>query len=146
MQTYDSLQINTDGGSRNNPGPSAIGVYASVNGKEAFTISKYLGIATNNEAEYQAVIHALKYLKENQVICPNITFVLDSELIVKQITGVYKVKQPHLQALKTEILSALGDLNINKQAINVKFVNVLREKNKEADLLVNVALDSQLSK
>ncbi len=142
MQTFDSLQINTDGGSRNNPGPSAIGVYATAASQEVFTISEYLGIATNNEAEYQAVIYALKYLKENQIFSPKITFVLDSELIVKQITGIYKVKQPHLQALKSQVLDLIGELTVNKQIFDLKFVNVLREKNKDADRLVNLALDS----
>ncbi|EKD99865.1 MAG: Ribonuclease H [uncultured bacterium] len=142
MQTIDVLQINTDGGSRNNPGPSAIGVYATSTGQEVFTISQYLGVATNNEAEYQAVIYALKYLKENEIFSPNITFVLDSELIVKQITGIYKVKQPHLQALKTQVLDLIGQLNLSKQILDLKFVNVLREKNKDADRLVNLALDS----
>jgi ribonuclease HI len=143
MQTYDSLQINTDGGSRNNPGPAAIGVYASTGGKEVFTISQYLGIATNNEAEYQGVIYALKYLKEKEVTSSSITFVLDSELIVKQITGVYKVKQNHLQELKSQVLNLIAELTLNKQIKDLKFVNVLREKNKEADKLVNLALDSQ---
>lgn len=143
MQTYDSLQINTDGGSRNNPGPAAIGVYASSEGKEIFTISHYLGIATNNEAEYQGVIYALEYLKKNEVSSPSLTFVLDSELIVKQITGIYKVKQEHLQKLKNQVLSLIAELTLNKQIKDLKFVNVLREKNKEADKLVNLALDSQ---
>lgn len=142
MQNFDSLQINTDGGSRNNPGPAAIGVFASSNNKEVFTISHYLGIATNNEAEYQGVIFALKYLKENNISAQSLLFVLDSELIVKQITGVYKVKQEHLQKLKNEVLELIAKLTLNNQFKDLKFVNVLREKNKEADKLVNLALDS----
>lgn len=143
MQTYDTLQINTDGGSRNNPGPSAVGVYATSKNEEVFTISQYLGIATNNEAEYQAVVYALNYLIKNNLTAEKVLFVLDSELIVKQITGVYKVKQPHLQTLKTEVLSLIKKLIESGQLKDVSFTNVLREKNKQADLLVNLALDSQ---
>ena len=143
MQTFDLLQINTDGGSRNNPGPAAIGVYATSENKEVFSISEYLGIATNNEAEYQGVIFALNYLKDNNVHASSVTFVLDSELIVKQITGVYKVKQEHLQTLKTKVLVLISELTEKEQIKKISFVNVLREKNKEADRLVNQALDSQ---
>lgn len=142
MQTYKILQINTDGGSRNNPGPAAVGVYASSENKEVFTISHYLGIATNNEAEYQGVIYALKYLKENQISAEKTTFVLDSELIVKQITGVYKVKQDHLQSLKNQVLALIAELSDSNLIKDLTFVNVLREKNKDADKLVNQALDS----
>ena len=143
MQTFNLLQINTDGGSRNNPGPAAIGVYATSENKEVFSISEYLGIATNNEAEYQGVIFALNYLKDNNVHASSVTFVLDSELIVKQITGVYKVKQEHLQTLKTKVLVLISELTEKEQIKKISFVNVLREKNKEADRLVNQALDSQ---
>ena len=135
--------MNTDGGSRNNPGPAAIGVYATSENKEVFSISEYLGIATNNEAEYQGVIFALNYLKDNNVHASSVTFVLDSELIVKQITGVYKVKQEHLQTLKTKVLVLISELTEKEQIKKISFVNVLREKNKEADRLVNQALDSQ---
>ncbi len=142
MEQIDTLQINTDGGSRGNPGPSAVGVYATTNNTEVFTISEYIGLTTNNEAEYKAVIFALQYLRENSIKAQKVLFVLDSELIVKQITGLYKVKQPHLQNLKSSVLSLISELKESNKVNDVQFVHVLREKNKEADKLVNKALDS----
>ncbi len=142
MEQIDTLQINTDGGSRGNPGPSAVGVYATANNTEVFTISEYIGLTTNNEAEYKAVIFALQYLRENSIKAQKVLFVLDSELIVKQITGFYKVKQPHLQNLKSSVLSLISELKESNKVNDVQFVHVLREKNKEADKLVNKALDS----
>lgn len=143
MEQFDTLQINTDGGSRGNPGPSAVGVIATANNTEVFTVSEYIGHTTNNEAEYKAVIYALQYLRENSVKAQKVLFVLDSELIVKQITGLYKVKQPHLQNLKSTVLSIISELKEKNQVKDIQFVHVLREKNKEADKLVNKALDSQ---
>lgn len=142
-QTYSDLQVNTDGGSRGNPGKSAIGVYATSGGQIVFTVSKYIGITTNNVAEYTAVLEALLYLSKNDLVIDNLNFVLDSELIVKQIIGVYKVKQEHLALLKNQIQELLSNLKKDNKVKNVNFSNVLREKNKEADKLVNLALDSQ---
>lgn len=142
MNIYDKIQINTDGGSRGNPGPSAIGVYITHNNQEVFSFSKYLGLTTNNVAEYTAVIEALKYLVENEIKTGEINFVLDSELVVKQINGLYKIKQNHLAELFNQIKKLVSQLIKDNKVKLVSFNHVLREKNKEADGLVNLCLDS----
>ena len=144
MTNYQTLQINTDGGSRGNPGPSAIGVAATSDNTEIFTISKYIGVTTNNVSEYTAVIEALNYLAQNKISAKNIKFILDSELIVKQINGIYKIKQPHLLELNTKIKTSINNLLLSKQIEYITFEHVLRENNKEADRLVNIALDSNI--
>lgn len=139
--TYDLLEINTDGGSRGNPGQAAIGVMAMSEGKKVFSLSERIGETTNNVAEYTAVLKALEYLESAEVFTQKIRFILDSELIVKQITGLYKVKQPHLQTLRLQIIELIKKLRANGQINLLSFVNVLRDQNKEADKLVNKALD-----
>lgn len=141
-KAIELLEINTDGGSRGNPGQAAIGVVASSGGKKVFTLSERIGETTNNVAEYTAVIRALEYLESAEVFADKIRFILDSELIVKQITGLYKVKQPHLQTLRQQIIDHIKKLRANGQIKLLSFVNVLRDQNKAADKLVNLALDS----
>ena len=141
-QHYDHIQINTDGGSRNNPGPAAIGVVAKSDNQEIFTISKKIGINTNNVAEYQAVISALEEYQSQDISSLSLNFILDSELVVKQIVGLYKIKQQHLQLLKNIIDALIKTLKENQKIKDLTFVNVLRAQNKEADKLVNMALDS----
>jgi len=141
-KTIDLLEINTDGGSRGNPGQAAIGVIAKEGTHKVFSLSEKIGETTNNVAEYTAVLRALEKIEEDMVFTEKIRFVLDSELIVKQITGLYKVKQPHLQVLRKKIIDQTKKLRDSGQIKLLSFVNVLREKNKEADKLVNDALDS----
>ena len=143
MDVYEKLTINTDGGSRGNPGHSAIGVYISANEEKVAEISEYIGITTNNVAEYTAVIRSLEYLVDQKIQSPQIDFILDSELVVKQIKGLYKIKQPHLQDLNTKIKNLIKQLYANSQIKKINFNHVLREKNKQADALVNNCLDSQ---
>ncbi|OGD83734.1 hypothetical protein A2572_00740 [Candidatus Collierbacteria bacterium RIFOXYD1_FULL_40_9] len=143
MSDFSEITINTDGGSRGNPGPSAIGVILKSGNQKIGEISEYLGITTNNVAEYTAVIKALDYLVQNKIMADHLLFVLDSELVVKQINGLYKVKLPHLRELNQKIKNQISNLILQKQIQKVTFVNVLREKNKEADALVNSCLDSQ---
>ncbi len=143
IQKIDLLEINTDGGSRGNPGPAAIGVVAKSGNEVIFTLSEKIGETTNNVAEYTAVLRALETLGVKKIFAEKIRFILDSELIVKQITGTYKVKQPHLQELRRQIIDLITLLRQNSQIKLLSFVNVLRDKNKEADKLVNLALDSQ---
>ncbi|HKB88133.1 MAG TPA: ribonuclease HI family protein [Patescibacteria group bacterium] len=130
------LVIHTDGGSRGNPGPAACAFVAEENGVEIFKASKYLAAKTNNFAEYSGVILALKWLEEKAIQTSQVTFYLDSELVVKQINGIYKVKDENLRNLFFEILTL-----IKKLGNSFVFKNVPREKNKEADLLVNLELD-----
>ncbi len=141
----EEIIINTDGGARGNPGPAAIGITAKTTTEEIlFEISEYLGETTNNVAEYTAVVHALIHLKEHDLHPAKITFVLDSELIVRQITGQYRVKEPHLQVLNQKVKELIQDLKSNHGLISINFKNVLRVQNKRADQLVNQALDSHL--
>ncbi|HOX96375.1 MAG TPA: ribonuclease HI family protein [Candidatus Woesebacteria bacterium] len=135
------LEINTDGGARGNPGPAAIGVYAHIGEEEVFTVSETIGETTNNVAEYMAVVRSLEVIAEKHLSIQKLKYILDSELIVKQITGKYKVKQPHLQVLRQQIVNLVKDLRDKKQIELMTFVNVPREKNKQADKLVNEALD-----
>jgi ribonuclease HI len=130
----DKLIIYTDGGARGNPGPSAIGVVIYDAGfKEIQRFKDYLGTTTNNQAEYRALIAALELalkLGGRDLICH-----LDSELVVKQLTGKYKVKETNLKSVVSEVL------RLTSRFERVEFVHVPREKNKLADQLVNEALD-----
>lgn len=142
----NKIFINTDGGSRGNPGPAGIGVvFYDQDEKEIYTHKECIGTATNNEAEYGAIISALKILlkddlldkesdKNGEVICR-----LDSQLVVEQINGRYKIKQPHLQVFNDEIKGLLNELQSK-----ISFIHVRREQNKRADQLVNEALDAEL--
>jgi ribonuclease HI len=128
--------IHTDGGSRGNPGPAACAFVAEKDGKEIFRSSKYLGNTTNNFAEYNGVILALKWLSENEIKNTPVLFCLDSELVVKQINAIYKVKDESLRNLFFEVLSLT-----KKFGNDLVFKHVPRGKNKTADLLVNIELD-----
>lgn len=151
------ITIHTDGGSRGNPGPAAIGVVieglihhghhphqgdgAHGNVKE---YGEYIGITTNNDAEYQAVIFALKKLKQlvgsANAGKTHLVFYLDSELLVKQFNHEYKVKEENIQKLFLEVHNLRLDFG------KVEFKHVLREKNSDADRLVNQALDRESNK
>jgi len=138
---YSLLEINTDGGARGNPGPAAIGVYASSTGEKIFSLSETIGETTNNVAEYTAVIRSMEEIIARKICTEKIKYILDSELIVKQITGQYKVKQPHLQILRQKIADLALSLQDSGQVETMLFTNVPREQNKVADKLVNEALD-----
>lgn len=134
------LVIHTDGGSRGNPGPAACGFVVEEGERVLHMDSLYLGRATNNHAEYSGVIIAIKWLKEQkELLKRKIIFYLDSELIVRQINGIYKVKDMNLQKLNKEILNSIKELDID-----VSFKNVPRERNKIADSLVNESLDKNV--
>lgn len=140
---HPEITINTDGGARGNPGPAAIGITAKAGPETLFEISEYIGQQTNNSAEYLAVIHALRHLIEHQISAANCTFILDSELVVRQITGLYRVKEAHLQTLARQVHQLSQELKDRGQLANVSFRHVRREQNKRADQLVNQALDDQ---
>jgi ribonuclease HI len=135
--------IYTDGGSRGNPGPGAVGVvFCNQKGEVFKKYSQYLGENfTNNEAEYQAVIFALKKFKSlfGKKLAKNSEIELrsDSELLIKQLQGLYKILEPKIQLL----FIAVWNLKLDFK--KVKFTFVSREKNKEADGLVNEALNDQ---
>ena len=136
----NTLTIYCDGGARGNPGPAAAAFVVLLNGKIIYKNAFYLGKSTNNVAEYNAVILALKWILKISNIkyqVSSITFVLDSELIAKQITGVYKTKNNNL----IKLLSKVRFLQ-EKIKKNINYLHVAREKNRLADFLVNQKLDS----
>lgn len=136
-----TLVIHTDGGARGNPGPAAIGyIIESPSGEILKQQGTVLGETTNNTAEYQAVIHSLTWIKQNLVQNPptTLSFYLDSNLVVNQVLGVYKIKEPHLQNLASQIHTLLKDLKVQ-----YTFTHIPRAQNSVADKLVNQALDSQ---
>lgn len=138
----EKIIIYTDGGARGNPGPGAIGVVvADEKGRVIKKYGEYLGPRiTNNEAEYQAVIFALKKVKllfgkkKTQELVVDVRS--DSELLVQQMTGKYKVLEPNIQQLFLELW------NLKVDFPRIRFTVVPREKNKEADRLVNETLDN----
>ena len=137
-----SLIIYTDGGSRGNPGPGAAGAVIFNNKEELLKeCSEYLGISTNNQAEYRAVILSLKKAKAlfGKKIAKDIEIEIksDSEFLVKQLNGEYKVLDKKIQPLFLETWNLRLDFK------NVKFLLIPREENKKADTLVNEVLDSQ---
>lgn len=130
------LIINTDGGARGNPGPAAIGVVIKdESGKLIDSFGKYLGEQTNNFAEYSGVIFALE--KAIELKANEIKFNLDSELVVKQLKGEYKVKNAELAKLYLKIH------NLSQNLKKIEYKHVYREANQEADALVNQILDKQ---
>lgn len=130
--------INTDGGARGNPGPAAAGAVIAYDGKKA-EVKKYLGDnLTNNWAEYEAVLLALAEAKRLGLAGRAIEFRADSKLVVEQVSGNWKIKEPSLKPKVAEIRALLSDFP------GSRFVYVPREENKEADRLVNEALDEAL--
>ena len=134
------LTIHTDGGSRGNPGPAACAAVFLNSDREAiYSISRYLGHTTNNEAEYRGVILALEALLEDldkYTQFSKIEFVLDSELVVFQLTGRYKIKNDNLQQLATTTHQLIRQ--INKPT---NFTHVKRHLNTLPDQLLNQELD-----
>lgn len=134
----NKLIINTDGGSRNNPGLAAASfIVIREDGKVLLEDGKFLGIATNNEAEYSAVKLALEALiKDHGHLLPaSIEFRADSLLVVSQLSGVYKIKNERLKEIFSQIKSMESSVG------SVTYTYIPREKNKEADALVNKVLD-----
>jgi len=134
------VTVFTDGGARGNPGPSAIGVQILNDKNEVLSeLSEYIGQATNNAAEYTAVQRALEHMQGffDDSKAMQVSLNLDSQLVERQLNGVYKVKEPELQTYFDTIKTLMNEF------ASVTFTHVMREDNKEADRLVNQALDSQ---
>ncbi len=144
----NKITIHTDGGARGNPGPAAIGIV--IEGGSVGSASwrkeygEYLGETTNNEAEYKAVIFALKKLKQllgaSESKSSNVEVVLDSELLERQLNGEYKIKEKNLQKYFVEVWNLKSDYG------SVSFRHVRREDNTNADRIVNQVLDREESK
>lgn len=134
----NEITIYTDGGSRGNPGDSAYGFVVYKNGKKIYSEGRYLGIQTNNYAEYMAVICAFEWVKENLGENTIIDLYCDSLLVASQLTGKFKVKNPSILLL---VKRAKG---LESYFTKVDYTHVLRANNKEADFMVNQALDQRL--
>ena len=137
--------IHTDGGSRGNPGPSAIGAVIDAADRSVHKeYGEYIGSGTNNEAEYKAVIFGLQKLKllvgKKKARISIIAVFVDSELLVKQINGLYKISEPRIQDLFIELWNLRTDFK------QVMFEHVPREQNQGADRMVNIALDAETNK
>jgi ribonuclease HI len=129
------LTIYTDGGARGNPGPAGIGVVIERDGKIVKEYGKYIGETTNNQAEYQALIFALESAKE--MGGTEVEVLMDSELIVKQLKGEYRVRDAGLSPLYL----CVHNLRAGFAKFSVRHIR--REQNKEADRMVNEALDNR---
>lgn len=132
-----TITIYTDGGSRGNPGPSGAGVFVvDETGVVLKEVTKFLGIHTNNWAEYEAVILGFETAKRLGLKNTQLVFKLDSQLIAEQLSGNYQIKEPTLfeQFIKAHNFQV-------KDFPDVVFTHIPREENKEADRLANEAMD-----
>ena len=134
----EKVIIYTDGGARGNPGPAGAGVVAYDGSKKLFELKKYLGHdRTNNWAEYEALILALTEAKKRGLARKDIEIRMDSELIVRQMTNEYQIKEETLWPQYMKVHNLLV-----AHFKNAKFVHIRRSENVEADRLVNEAIDS----
>ncbi len=134
-----TLRLYTDGASRGNPGPAALGVVIEDDqGIRLRTFHRYIGTATNNIAEYQALIDGLKAAAEWKP--DRLEIFLDSKLVVEQVNGNYRVKNPELRKL----ISRVMELKAQFPEVSIKHVE--RERNRGADTLANMALDDHVKK
>ncbi len=131
------LIIHTDGGARGNPGSAGLGVFITdESGAVLKEHGRYLGEQTNNYAEYMAIIDALTHARDFGA--DEVDMYMDSELAVKQLNGEYRVKNPGLAVLFMQVH------NLKLSFRKVRFMHVRRERNKDADRLVNEAIDRHL--
>jgi ribonuclease HI len=134
-----SLKVFIDGASRGNPGEAGFGVHVTNEaGTEVAALYGYLGRATNNVAEYEALLHALRWALARGA--RRLAIFSDSELVVKQMSGAYKVKHPDMQARNREAQGLLRRFDA------ARIAHVPRDQNREADRLANRALDEKASK
>jgi len=129
--------LHVDGGARGNPGPAAIGVVVSSSQGEVLDeVAETIGMATNNVAEYRALLRGVE--RARALGATEVEIVHDSELVAKQLTGAYKVKHPAMKPLHAEAIAALRRFD------TWRVRSVPRAQNARADELVNQALDGQL--
>lgn len=134
------LTLFTDGGARGNPGPAAIGVVVKDDaGQFLHEHAEYIGETTNNDAEYKAFLTSVEWLLASPLLAQveSLTWNLDSMLVVEQLQRHWKIKEPHLKTLAEAIWQKLAQLTV---PYSIK--HVPRAQNKEADALVNQALDA----
>ncbi|MBI3631021.1 MAG: ribonuclease HI family protein [Candidatus Sungbacteria bacterium] len=142
MKTKKNIIVYTDGGSRGNPGRGAIGVVVrDGSGSLIKSYGRAIGIVTNNEAEYAAVVFALQKIKAllggERSKKTSVTVHMDSELVARQLSGKYKIEEERLFAPFIKIWNLKMDFG------SVAFTHVPREQNRDADRLVNEALDQE---
>ncbi|HRI36653.1 MAG TPA: ribonuclease HI family protein [bacterium] len=129
------LIVHTDGGARGNPGPAGIGVHiADKSGREVEKRYKYLGVKTNNQAEYLGAFYGVR--RAIELGADDIELRMDSQLVVEQLSGRYKIKNPELREIHREIATMVGEWGGT-----IRYVHIPRERNKEADRLSNKAMD-----
>ena len=136
----EKMTIFTDGGARGNPGPAAVGaVMYDAENNELGSLSEYIGEATNNVAEYKAIVRALEHVATivYDTKAYQVTLKLDSQLCERQLNGAYKVKDQTLKAYYEQVKM------LEPEFASIEYVHVKRELNKVADKLVNEALDAQ---
>ena len=139
LMTHHSqhLIVETDGAARGNPGLAGVGVIIKdESGHKIETIGKFLGVTTNNQAEYRALIEGLQAVQRHQP--ESVTVRMDSELVVKQMTGQYRVRHPEILPLYMQAVEAVQALS------EVRFELVPRERNPGADRVANMAIDSRM--
>lgn len=138
----DTLFVYTDGGARGNPGPAAIGVYiTNSRGIPLARLSRRIGYATNNVSEYSAVVEALTFLEHKQELLKQYSSIhvfLDSQLAYSQIVGTFRVKHPTLRVFLFTIRKKEANISLP-----IHYFHVPREKNTEADRLVNSAFSNR---
>jgi probable phosphoglycerate mutase len=138
-QPQSGIIAHIDGGARGNPGPAGFGVYIQdAQGKVIAEISEFLGRQTNNYAEYSALLAALEYAIDHRHSVLHV--VSDSELLVKQIRGEYKVRNPELKQLYDRAQELIAQLE------HFEIRHVLRERNQNADRLANAAMDRGMNR
>jgi ribonuclease HI len=133
----EKIVVFTDGGSRGNPGPAALGVFIETLNKE---YGECIGHKTNNDAEYAAILSGLQKVKaligKEKAKKVHVDMYMDSELAVRQLNHIYKIKEERIQKLFMEIWNEMLDFG------KVTFTHIPREQNKRADAMVNYALDN----
>jgi len=125
-----------DGASRNNPGLAGAGIYLLKNSIPIYKDGFFLGIKTNNQAEYLAILLGIFFLKKRIQLHDTVRVVSDSELVVRQLNGKYKVKQPHLKPLYAFALYGL-------RRMNAVLIHVIRKENSYADKMANRGIDEK---
>lgn len=144
MNKNKLINIYTDGGSRGNPGPAALGVHIEdEKGEVLGEIGKVLGTTTNNVAEYSAIVAGLSWVLERISEMPSLTrinFFMDSNLAMSQLNGLYRIKNANLRTLY--FLAKEKEAEIK---VPIYYSHIPREENKKADRLVNMALDNKLN-
>lgn len=129
-------RLYVDGASRNNPGPAGAGVYLLKNGVPVYQEGFYLGTKTNNQAEYHAMLLGIFYCKQNMSSSDVLYIISDSQFLIRQMKGEYKVKTPHIKILY-DVAWRLLD------GVNYSFCHVLRDYNQQADALANEGIEKK---